>query len=211
MLDPDEKDKDGMPLTARCVSISASSAKHRFAFVSFIGCLNTLFPSPFVGCKISSLSVSISSLGVWSGVYHRPRQKAETVAALSGHHGTQLWWDPEGGGFAPAHSRETSGHTCRLEGTVRLISTAGSKGKKNRVTGLLLRVIALFLPTAWRLCDGLPEHVWGGGCCFVPRRRLHQRPALWQEVPALHTTAMNTDFCHTHSQLPTEGLSALTP
>lgn len=50
------------------------------------------------------------------GVYYWSWQKIKAVPALPSHHRTQFWWDLEGGGLAPAHSREASSHTCRLEG-----------------------------------------------------------------------------------------------
>lgn len=52
------------------------------------------------------------------------------------------------------------------------------------------------LPSAWRLCDGSRQHAWGRGSRFVPSRCLHQRPALWQEVPALHPAAVSTTETH---------------
>lgn len=68
---------------------------------------------------------------------------------------------------------------------------------------LLQYRITLFLscvcpPPARRLRDGPSQHVRGGGGSFVPRWRLHQRAALWQEVPALHAAAVNTGRDGTH-------------
>lgn len=48
-------------------------------------------------------------------------------------------------------------------------------------------------PPAWRLCNDPSQPVWRGGCRNVPYWGLHQRSALWEEVPALHTTAINTE------------------
>lgn len=75
MLDPDEKDKDGMPLTARCVGFLGAAFK----------LLSTLMPTERNPLRLHSLSLCLSV-----GVYHWPRQKAETVPPLPGHHRTQL-------------------------------------------------------------------------------------------------------------------------
>lgn len=181
MLDPDEKDKDGMPLTARCVSLHNKNLILLFRGLNILSTLMTTesdyFPS------------QTPRLCVCSGVYHRPRQKAQTVAPLPGHHRTQLWRDLASGGLPPAHSRETSGHACRLEGTSH---AGGGHPAQRRERIQLPRRITLFSFSARRVCDGPSQHVRGGGRRSVPSWRLHQRAALWEEVPALHAQAMST-------------------
>lgn len=108
MLDPDEKDKDGMPLTARCVRNI-----NTHLFLEFVPHLCSFL------WRFLSLSLG-NSLTFFPphhlGVYYWSWQKIKAVPALPSHHRTQFWWDLEGGGLAPAHSREASSHTCRLEG-----------------------------------------------------------------------------------------------
>lgn len=55
------------------------------------------------------------------GFYCWAWQKAETVPALSPHHGTQLRWDPARGRQPPAHRSETSGHAHWVDGVWYLL------------------------------------------------------------------------------------------
>lgn len=51
-----------------------------------------------------------------SGVCDRPRQEAEAVHPLPGHHREELWWDPQSYRLSAADCAEEGGHTRRLEG-----------------------------------------------------------------------------------------------
>lgn len=99
MLDPDELDKDGIPLTARCVRPAEAA----------------LFPSraPRLRC-----------VRVWgvltcptSGVCDRPRQEAEAVHPLPCDHRTQLRRAAPCHRLPAAHCAEEGRHTRWLEGT----------------------------------------------------------------------------------------------
>lgn len=182
-----------MPLTARCVRNINTHLFH-----TFFSHQSWRFLSLLLGNSLTFLSPHL-------GVYYWSWQKAKAVPALPSHHRTQFWWDLEGGGLAPAHSREASSHTCRLEGMpciwkwpqlLPVITAAEGTDNSYRTWAAAVLTSRLFcnvsLPPAWKLRDGSPEYVWRRGRLFVPSWRLHQRPPLWQKVPALHTPAIST-------------------
>lgn len=76
MLDPDERDGAGLPLTARCASVPT-----KLLLLGFFFRMST----PVKGVRNPSLPPLLRS-----GVHHRSRQEAEAVSALPRHHRTQL-------------------------------------------------------------------------------------------------------------------------
>lgn len=111
MLDPDERDKDGMALTARCVSHLSSARRH-----------DTKLPATArnLGDWSSHFMTERRADPAWSfpatGVCDRPRQEAEAVHPLPCHHGEELRRAASRHRLPAAHRPEEGCHACRLEG-----------------------------------------------------------------------------------------------
>lgn len=99
MLDPDERDKDGIPLTARCVSQpddrTASSSQRATRSEP---CADPVLSPPA------------------SGVCGRPWQEAEAFHPLPRHHRKELRWAAPSHRLPAAHCTEEGCHACWLEG-----------------------------------------------------------------------------------------------